>query len=87
MVFTPHELMEKLVALIPRPRTHLVRYHGILGPAAEDRDKVVPSSAEVEYGHGTAPAEPRPDSELRAGSAQRGRYRQKPGLFSPGEWA
>jgi hypothetical protein len=34
-------------------------YHGILGPAAEDRDKVVPSSAQVEYGHGTAPAEPR----------------------------
>src|SRR5450631_2025267 len=28
-----------------------------------------------------------PDSELRAGSAQRGRYRQKPGLFSPGAWA
>jgi hypothetical protein len=42
-VFTPHELIEKLIPLIPRPRCHLVRYHGILGPAAKDRDKVVPT--------------------------------------------
>jgi hypothetical protein len=38
--------------LIPRPRCHLVRYHGILGPAAKDRDKVVP----------THPAPPAPDT-------------------------
>jgi hypothetical protein len=43
IVFTPHELIEKLIPLIPRPRCHLVRYHGILGPAAKDRDKVVPT--------------------------------------------
>jgi hypothetical protein len=29
--------VEKLIPLIPRPRCHLVRYHGVLGPAAEDR--------------------------------------------------
>jgi hypothetical protein len=40
-VYTPHELIEKLIPLIPRPRCHLVRYHGILGPAAKDRAKVV----------------------------------------------
>jgi hypothetical protein len=51
-VFTPHELMEKLIPLIPRPRCHLVRYHGILGPAAKDRAKVVP----------TPPAPPAPDA-------------------------
>jgi len=43
ILFTPHELIEKLIALIPRPRCHLVRYHGILGPAAKDRAKVVPT--------------------------------------------
>jgi len=43
IVFTPHELIEKLIPLIPRPRCHLVRYHGILGPAATDRAKVVPT--------------------------------------------
>ena len=42
-MFTPHELIEKLIRLIPRPRCHLVRYHGILGPAAKDRAKVVPT--------------------------------------------
>jgi hypothetical protein len=43
-VFTPHELIEELTPLIPRPRCHVVRYHGILGPAAKDREKVVPTS-------------------------------------------
>jgi hypothetical protein len=58
VVFTPHELIEKLIPLIPRPRSHLVRYHGILGPAAEDREKVVPKSRPVEYGSGPTVAEP-----------------------------
>jgi hypothetical protein len=52
IAFTPHELIEKLIPLIPRPRCHLVRYHGILGPAAKDRAKVVP----------TPPAPPAPDA-------------------------
>jgi hypothetical protein len=43
IVYTPHELIEKLIPLIPRPRCHLVRYHGILGPAAKDRAKTVPT--------------------------------------------
>jgi hypothetical protein len=46
IVFTPHELIEKLIPLIPRPRCHLVRYHGIIGPAAKDRAKVVPTPPE-----------------------------------------
>jgi hypothetical protein len=58
-VFAPHELIEKLVPLIPHPRAHLIRYHGILGPAAEDRDKVVPKATRVESGRTMDPAEPR----------------------------
>ena len=27
--YTPHELLERLVALVPRPRRHLTRYHGV----------------------------------------------------------
>ena len=38
----PLELMEKLAALIPIPRANLVRYHGILAPAAAWRSAVVP---------------------------------------------
>ena len=41
-VFTPHELMEKLAALIPMPRANLVRYHGVLAPASSFRAAVVP---------------------------------------------
>jgi hypothetical protein len=59
VVFTPHELIEKLIPLIPRPRSHLVRYHGIFGPAAKDRDKVVPRSGPVDFGGPTPVAEAR----------------------------
>ena len=34
--------MERLAVLVPPPRCHMVRYHGILGPAAGRRDEVVP---------------------------------------------
>jgi hypothetical protein len=59
VVFTPHELIEKLIPLIPRPRSHVVRYHGILGLAARDRDKVVPSSGPVAFGGPAPVVEPR----------------------------
>lgn len=58
VVFTPHELIEKLIPLIPRPRAHVVRYHGILGPAAKKRDQVVSRAGPVEIGR-SGPAEPR----------------------------
>jgi hypothetical protein len=41
VVFEPQELVEKLAALVPPPRFHLVRYHGILGPCASERGRVV----------------------------------------------
>jgi hypothetical protein len=36
------ELIERLVPLIPPPRAHQVRYHGILAPCASWRDWIVP---------------------------------------------
>ena len=41
--FEPLELIEKLAALVPPPRFNLVRYHGVLAPAARHRAQVVPS--------------------------------------------
>jgi hypothetical protein len=38
----PYELLERLVPLIPPPRAHQVRYHGVLAPCASARDRVVP---------------------------------------------
>ena len=45
IVFEPRELMARLAALIPPPRQHQVRYHGILAPSAAWRDHVVPEVA------------------------------------------
>ena len=39
------ELIDRLVPLIPPPRAHQLRYHGILAPCASRRDRVVPASA------------------------------------------
>jgi hypothetical protein len=38
------ELIDRLVPLIPPPRAHQVRYHGILAPCASLRSRVVPAS-------------------------------------------
>lgn len=43
VVMTPLELTEKLVALIPRPRVNMIRYHGAFAPNAAVRKQVVPS--------------------------------------------
>jgi hypothetical protein len=47
-VFTPHELIERLVALVPRPRAHLTRYFGLLAPAFAARAEIVPSDANTD---------------------------------------
>ena len=43
VVFEPLEFLEKLAALVPAPKAHLVRYHGVLAPAARWRPYIVPS--------------------------------------------
>src|SRR6266566_5841273 len=47
-IFQPLEFMEKLAALVPTPRAHLVRFHGLLAPAAKWRPAVVPNTAIIE---------------------------------------
>ena len=43
VVFTPQGLVEKLAALVPPKHFHIVRYHGVLGPCASERDRIVPA--------------------------------------------
>jgi len=69
-VFTAGELIEKLAALVPAPRHHLVRYHGILGPAARARRGVVP----------TAISNPTPSHSSNAALPSRGDPRADPPL-------
>ena len=40
--------MERLCALVPKPRKHLVTYHGVLAPASGLRPQVVPRQREEE---------------------------------------
>lgn len=42
LVMTPLEFMQRLAALVPRPRLHLIRFHGVLAPNAKLRALVVP---------------------------------------------
>jgi hypothetical protein len=53
---TQMELMEKLAALVPRPRVHLTRFHGVLGPHYKYRKQIVPQKKEQPTGLAVAAA-------------------------------
>ena len=45
LLFEPGTLIEKLVALVPRPNGHLTRFHGVLAPRSSWRAAIVPRPA------------------------------------------
>jgi len=47
LVLTPDELIARLATLVPPPRVHAVRYHGVFAPNAKVRRRVVPAIAPV----------------------------------------
>lgn len=44
LVMSPLEFMQRLAALVPRPRLHLIRFHGVLAQNAKLRPLVVPQA-------------------------------------------
>jgi hypothetical protein len=42
IVMQPQEFMQRLAALVPRPRLHLIRFHGALAPHAKLRAAIIP---------------------------------------------
>ena len=42
IVMRPLEFMQRLAALVPRPRLNLIRFHGVLAPNAKLRSEIVP---------------------------------------------
>jgi len=48
IALTHFELIERLCALVPRPGTHRVKYHGVFASASPHRSLVVPVPAAVE---------------------------------------
>ena len=47
LMLSPTQLIDKLVALVPPPRRNLIRYHGVLAPAAADRAQIVPGPSSL----------------------------------------
>ena len=43
IVMAPLEFMQRLAALVPRPRLHLIRFPGVLAPNAKLRCEIIPS--------------------------------------------
>jgi hypothetical protein len=41
LVFEPLEFIEKLCALVPPPRMHILRYHGVFAPNSKVRSQIV----------------------------------------------
>ena len=59
LVMSPLEFMQRLAALVPRPRLHLIRYHGVLAPNAKLRPLVVPQGPQAaEQANEAAAADP-----------------------------
>src|ERR1043166_5366216 len=67
--------MQRLAALVPRPRLHLIRFHGVLAPNAKLRAMVVPQG----------PARPSEKTEAAAATEHEADHVQgRPGRIS---WA
>ena len=45
IVFDRTDFISRLAALVPAPRAHLRRYHGVLGPAAKWRKSIIPTAS------------------------------------------
>ena len=76
--FEPIELVERLAALVPAPGGHLVRYHGVLGPAARWRWQVVRDRAEsTETPSGAKPASASGSTAAPERAVQPGELRER----------
>jgi hypothetical protein len=65
LVLTPHQFMQRLVALVPAPRANLTRYHGVFAPNSKWRKQIVPHRKQeqldlldAETGHPKPPPQP-----------------------------
>ncbi len=67
VTFTPLEFVERLAALVPPPRAHLVHYHGVLAGRSAWRREVVPDPPASEPTH-------RPPLSTRATPRRDARY-------------
>jgi len=50
VLFEPLDFISRLAARVPRPRSHLIRFHGLFAPNARHRRRVVPAPAPASEG-------------------------------------
>ena len=43
MIFEPLDFIARLVALVPKPRVNLTRFHGVFAPNSKYRSKITPA--------------------------------------------
>jgi|GEM_PF-870912 len=77
LVFEPQEFLARLAALVPPPRAHQTRYHGILAPCAGWRSHVVPA-VEEQPGQAEIPAGSSDPGLSRSRSTQTHVLRRQP---------
>jgi hypothetical protein len=55
VLFEPLDFIARLAALVPRPRSHLIRFHGLFAPNARHRRLVVPGPVPAPVSEGAEP--------------------------------
>ena len=70
IVMSPLEFMQPLAALVPRPRLHLIRFHGVLAPHAKLRAEIVPREPVNIHEPCDSPPRPHPPRRRRAGTGR-----------------
>ena len=63
VLFERHDFIARLAARVPRPKVHLLRYHGVFAPNARERASIV-ARADVSVINALSPHHPIP--RLRA---------------------
>ncbi|MBK9684635.1 MAG: transposase [Betaproteobacteria bacterium] len=70
LVMSPLEFMQRLAALVPRPRLQPIWFHGVMAPNAKLRALVVPQGPEV--------AEPAAEAPLRDVTVAKSKHLRPP---------
>ena len=64
LLLQPTELLRRLATLVPPPRAHLVRYHGVFAPASRWRRQVIPLLSETSASAQLCASAPRPTEDI-----------------------
>ena len=65
MVFEPLDFIARLAALVPKPRVHLIRFHGVFAPNSKQRPRVTGDTLEKQN-QLTVPESPASGEERRS---------------------